>query len=844
MEEIEHTIPIELLLEKLGVTKVTSGISDAVLMERLAKDGYNLPAKEKLRASFFTTVHENLMFVLYCAILTSILIALLDKGASASLSHLFLMSFTFVSFMLEFFTTEKPKIPNIGSLVAVIRNGKSNIVDSKFLVRGDIVEIEQSMVVPADIRIIKASNLLVNGSIMLGKQGIRMGDSIGGGKYLESTNMVFQGFTIETGKGIGVVLQTGSRTVLSQNMSRKSTLTTFELKWILILLAIWLTGVLWQKYIRKEKFYAGFLVYCLSLTKFPDLIKKGRSLSLLTVSHLMINHQVYPKTVIEYETLTNIKYIMYDIRDVLITNKKEIRKAYVSDSLKEISHLAKEGDYEKLLNLAYYATYKEKVPEPKPEEVSLEDYDPTPKEPEYEHAIESTLRDFISGYNIKLPDYETHSKIPLTSKNRNSLTVITPKDSDPISILLGEAIDVLKNCKHMYVNGTNIELPIRALTSLCEELTLEGNVCIGVGFSVIDPSVIKEGTELTPDVFEFVLAGVFVIKEYTEDARLALPLAEELGITTIGIGRESKDYLLNISYMSNLLTEPPVDYKTQKASSWDKVMFNAGHVIKNYELLKDRACFIPTMSVFDTAYLINQMKGESICYVGQNHVALQISDIGVSLISSPKDIKDSSNFVLLSATPLVDLLKCIKVLRGFGNHNFFFMQELIGCLIPGLLYLVVLIVINKKVSSLGILLIDFAVPLTSQFLWIGFPNNSYPNPLQSWLLVAMSGLYNYFNLHSLGYSEYACNYGYFFTVIVVCFIKTAWLHCWNYKKEHIGWVFPYVLLGVKVILFYLFCLFSIVSIKNDLESIESYLIWPGVLFYMIVLSFLKVYNLK
>ena len=230
MEEIEHTMPIEQLLEKLGVLKVTSGIPDQVLMQRLSKDGYNLLPKEKLKASAIVIFQENLTFFIYCCILISILSALLEIGPSSSLSHLTIISFTFVAHMINIFTSEKLKIPEISSITAVIRNGKSNLVDSKYLVRGDIVEIEQGMIAPADIRLIKSANLTVNGSFLFGKEGIHMGDAAGGGNYLESTNMIFQGSTIETGKGIGITLQTGPRTILSMNVSRSSNLSNFELK--------------------------------------------------------------------------------------------------------------------------------------------------------------------------------------------------------------------------------------------------------------------------------------------------------------------------------------------------------------------------------------------------------------------------------------------------------------------------------------------------------------------------------------------------------------------------------------------------------------------------------------
>lgn len=844
MEEIEHTMPIEQLLEKLNVPKVTFGISDHILMTRLAEDGFNLRAKKKLQASFLVLLHENLGFILYCSIMTSLLVCMTEKGPSNSLSNLAVIMFTFAAHIISIFTTEKLKIPDWGTLIAVIRNGKSNIVDSKYLVRGDIVELEQSMIVPADIRLIKATNLLVNGSILLGKEGIRMGDAVGGGEYLLSTNMVFQGFSIETGKAIGVVLQTGPRTILSINTNRVSNLSDFEFKWVFFLAFFWASGLVWQKYFQKEIVYQGFLALCLVLTKLPHFLVKGKGLGILTTSHLLISHKVFPKTILSHEVLSKIKYLVYDIRDVLLTTRKEVKKVYVNDEMAEVQQLKKASDYTNLLDLTYFAVYKEKVLEVEEKDMALEDFDPTPKVEEYSHPIESILREFITGYNIGDTEHAIHLKVPLSGKNRNSLTVVTPKNKDPLAILVGEASEILKSSKKMWVNGVQKNLPVRALQSLCEELTLEGHICIGVAYSEISHELIKEKKDLTPDIFEFSLSGIFIIKEYSEDASQVLPLAKDLGITTIGIGRESKDYLLNLAYMANLVSSPPEEYKGQKSAPWENVIFTPSQAVKNYKTMENLSSFIPNLSIFDTAYLLNQMKNDLVCYVGQNNIALQVSDVGVSMKANSQEIKSVSNFVLLSDTPLVDLLKAIKALRDFGNYDSFFIEESVGCLIPSIAYLVVSYLLNASASSFGILLVDFAIPLSLQFLWIGFPKNSYDYPLQVWVLISLSGFYNYFYVFSLGGNSMACNFAYFFTVFSTCLLKVVWLHIWNFYKERVVWTYTYLLLGIKLCLFWFFSWITMIAERNELEIVGYSEILPGILFYFIVLLSLKVYNPK
>ncbi|OMJ90034.1 hypothetical protein SteCoe_7716 [Stentor coeruleus] len=844
MEEIEHTLPIEQLLETLGVGKITTGLTDAVLMNRLEKDGYNLPAKDNLKASVLVILHENLTFILYCFIMTSVLIELSDKGPSCSLSHMTIMLFTFIAHLITIFTTENPKNPKIGTLTAVIRNGKSNIVDSKFLVRGDIVEIEQSMVAPADIRIIKASNLLVNGSLLLGKDGIRMADAVGGGDYLLSSNMIFQGFTIETGKGIGVVLKTGPRTMLSNSFIRSSALSNFEFKWIIFVLVIWASAVIWKIYVRVETWHLSYMVLCLVLTKFPNFIMKGRSISLLTTSQLMISHEIYPKTIKSSSQLRKTKYLIYDIRDSLITTRKEIKNIYISDKLQNIAHLSGSEDFKYLITLLNYTIYKEKTYEAPDEPVALEDWDPRPKEKEYEHPIEVVLRDLLSNYGLAKPEYDEHYKIPLTSRNRNSLLVLTPKNKNPLAILLGDALDVMKSSKFMYVNGKNVELPSRTLVSMCEEFALEGHISVALAFSELDPSVIKSGKELSPEVFDFSLFGIFIIKEHTEDASEALGLLQELNITSIGVGRENKDYLLNLCYTSNLITEPPKIYNSEPENLWDKVLLTPLQAVKNCKELANKHSFVPNISIFDTAFLINQMKNQDICYLGNNHVALQVSDVGVSYHASSKEVKETSNFVALSGKPLVDLLKTIKALREFGDHDYFFMQECYGVLIPAIVYFIIAVYYGSETSSLGILLVDFSIPLTNQFMWIGFPRKGYNNPLLIWLACTSAGLYNYFSLQSSGSSWFQCNFAYFVTVFTCCFIKISWLHLWNFRKAKVPWGFVYGFAGIKLALFYIFCLIRFIAIRNQLEQAPLSDLTPGLGFFLVtllLLSFIRSY---
>ncbi|MEM4554490.1 MAG: calcium-translocating P-type ATPase, PMCA-type [Candidatus Anstonellaceae archaeon] len=97
--------------------------------------------------------------------------------------------------------------------VLVLRDGKEEIVDSTYLVPGDIVVLEEGSKVPADIRIVEATGNLA------AEQSALTGESIPSNKkpgvlaknlpISEQYNMLFAGTTIVRGNCKGVVVETG-----------------------------------------------------------------------------------------------------------------------------------------------------------------------------------------------------------------------------------------------------------------------------------------------------------------------------------------------------------------------------------------------------------------------------------------------------------------------------------------------------------------------------------------------------------------------------------------------------------------------------------------------------------
>jgi magnesium-transporting ATPase (P-type) len=102
------------------------------------------------------------------------------------------------------------------------RDGEWQVVDAETLVPGDVVRVRSGDRVPADLRLIEATNLQVEEAALTGesvaatKQVEEVGADAGIG---DRSSMLFSGTIVATGQGVGVVTATGGRTEIGRIQS-------------------------------------------------------------------------------------------------------------------------------------------------------------------------------------------------------------------------------------------------------------------------------------------------------------------------------------------------------------------------------------------------------------------------------------------------------------------------------------------------------------------------------------------------------------------------------------------------------------------------------------------------
>ncbi|MEK7472266.1 MAG: HAD-IC family P-type ATPase, partial [Patescibacteria group bacterium] len=217
---------IENVEEKLGVTPAT-GLSIAEASARLKKYGNNhLQAQKKINpfALFFSQFRDVLTIVLIISASVSLALSFIEDGGSIRESLLIfaiVIAIAIIGFFNEY-RAEKT-VQALGKLVGqnaeVRRGGQSMSVSADQLVPGDIVILSEGQKIPADLRLFKVRNLLVNEASLTGeslpveKNTLTINNNAPLG---DQKNMAFAGTFVSAGTAEGIVVETAQTTELGK----------------------------------------------------------------------------------------------------------------------------------------------------------------------------------------------------------------------------------------------------------------------------------------------------------------------------------------------------------------------------------------------------------------------------------------------------------------------------------------------------------------------------------------------------------------------------------------------------------------------------------------------------
>ena len=212
------TLPEEEILKQLG-TSLPDGLSSREAEARLRQSGFNEITADKVEWWEIALRQFRSAFI-YLLLVAALIVLVIGEYIDAAVIIGFVIINAALGFYQEYRSEQSLRALQqyIRPKSRVKRDAGWHTIDSRILVPGDIIQLGTGDMVPADVRVLRSQNLVVNETVLTG-------ESVAVPKrpdllplepqtIYESHNLCFSGTSVVGGEAVAVVVETGVRTAM------------------------------------------------------------------------------------------------------------------------------------------------------------------------------------------------------------------------------------------------------------------------------------------------------------------------------------------------------------------------------------------------------------------------------------------------------------------------------------------------------------------------------------------------------------------------------------------------------------------------------------------------------
>ncbi|MFW9875909.1 MAG: cation-translocating P-type ATPase [Candidatus Thorarchaeota archaeon] len=336
-------------------TNPDKGLTEKEASKRLEEYGVNeIPKVSKGFVKIYLAPLFNWLIMIYLVGSLILFLAAVFGGEGNLLFVALTLGIVFLNCMVAIIQQYRAtkKLKALRELTAptstIIRNGQKKEIPTKEIVVGDLLVLNQGDKIPADARIIKSYNMIVNEASLTGEsEPVRKSES-GSALYKknisigERNNMVFYGTYITTGNGKSIVVKTGGNTEIGKISHGLEEAGTSEIpirqkmnhfgKWLgLIIFFFWFITlmILWAA--RGHVDVVGSMNSALDLM--PLNIPLLSTIVLITGVLTMAHYGVIIRNLASVDSLGRVSVVCSDKTGTLTKNQMSIQHVWTNGSI-------------------------------------------------------------------------------------------------------------------------------------------------------------------------------------------------------------------------------------------------------------------------------------------------------------------------------------------------------------------------------------------------------------------------------------------------------------------------------------------------------------------------------
>ncbi len=648
-----HKKNVDDVLKELKVS--FSGLSPDEAERRFKDFGPNelIEKKQKTPIQIFLEQFKDLMIIILLA-------AAIISGIIGDVSDTFVIIIIVIINAIIGFIQEYRAEKAMAALkkmsatnAVVVRDNKTQTIETKYLVPGDIVHLTAGNIVPADLRLIEAYNLKIEEAALTGESipSEKMTKSINDEVPIgDRKNMAFKGTLVTYGRGIGVVTDTGMNTEIGKIATMlqdeedlktplQKRLEQFGKKLSFAILGIcaiiFIVGIL-----RGEKPLLMLLTaISLAVAAIPEALPAVITITLALGAKKLVNQNALIRKLPAVETLGSVTYICTDKTGTLTLNKMTVEKVYVNNTM------SSETDDETILKAVAISNDAKKAPDGTvigdPTEVAL-----------YEFA---SKMGFIKENLEKT--YQRIGEFPFDSERKCMTTIHRWDDGKFISITKGAIEVILENSKEIIISGEKKPINKNELYKISNEMAFEGLRVLGVGIKIFDklPEDFSH-FELEKDLL--LVGFIGLMDPPREEVKEAVALCKKAGIIPVMITGDHPLTAVNIARRIGIID----DFDVKKVITGKELEKLSLEEFEKMVLdIRVYARVAPEQKLKIVKAL--QDKGQFVAMTGDgvnDAPALKRADIGVAMGITGTDVsKESADMILLDDN-FATIVKAVK----------------------------------------------------------------------------------------------------------------------------------------------------------------------------------------